>query len=54
MFLYPDTKPFQEICEPMHESMLKSYPDLQPIYNKIQEYNKQYPAAAEQEAEADE
>lgn len=53
-FLYLDTKPFQEICEPMHESMLKSYPDFQSIYDKIQEYNQQYPAAAEQEVEADE
>lgn len=53
-FLYPDTKPFQEICEPMHESMLKSYPDLRPIHDKIQEYNAKYPAAAEQEVKADE
>lgn len=46
-FLYPDTEPFQEICEPMHESMLKSYPDLKPIYEKIQEHNEEYPAVAE-------
>ncbi len=46
-FLYPDTKLFQEICEPMHESMLKSYPDLQSIYDRIQEYNRKYPASAE-------
>ncbi len=46
-FLYPDTKPFQEICESMHASMLEQYPDLKPIYEKIQEYNTQYPSEAE-------
>lgn len=46
-FLYPDTKPFQEACEPMHANMLEQYPDLQPIYDKIQDYNEQYPAITE-------
>lgn len=46
-FLYPDTKPFQEICESMHTDMLKQYADLAPIYDKIQEYNAQYPSEAE-------
>lgn len=46
-FLYPDTKPFQEICEPMHVQMLEQYPDLKVIYDKIQQYNTQYPAQAE-------
>lgn len=46
-FLYPDTEPFQEVCRPMHEKMLKQYPDLKPIYDKIQEYNVQYPAETE-------
>lgn len=46
-FLYPDTKPFQEICMPMHDSMLKQYPDLKPIYEKIQSHNAANPAAAE-------
>lgn len=46
-FLYPDTKPFQEICEPMHADMLEKYPDLEPIYEKIQEYNAEYPSEAE-------
>ena len=46
-FLYPDTRPFQEVCEPMHGKMLKQYPDLEPIYDKIQEYNTQYPAETE-------
>lgn len=43
-FLYPDTKPFQEACEPMHASMLEQYPDLVPIYDAIQAYNEQYPS----------
>lgn len=46
-FLYPDTRPFQEICEPMHAKMLEQYPDLRPIYDRIQEYNAQYPAKTE-------
>lgn len=46
-FLYPDTKPFQEICEPMHADMLKKYPDLTAIYDRIQEYNAEYPSEAE-------
>ncbi len=46
-FLYPDTKPFQEICESMHAAMLEQYQDLSPIYSKIQEYNTQYPSEAE-------
>lgn len=46
-FLYPDIKPFQEICMSMHDSMLKQYPDLKPIYDKIQSHNAANPAAAE-------
>ena len=46
-FLYPDTKPFQEICESMHAKMIEKYTDLEPIYHKIQEYNTQYPTDAE-------
>ncbi|GAB2043730.1 TRAP transporter substrate-binding protein [Agathobaculum sp. TL06] len=43
-FLYPDTAPFQEACAPMHDAMLEQYPDLKPIYDAIQAYNKQYPS----------
>lgn len=50
-FLYPDTAPFQKACEPMHEAMLEEYPDLQEIYDMIQDYNEQYPSTAEQEVE---
>ncbi|MGM9676066.1 MAG: TRAP transporter substrate-binding protein [Butyricicoccus sp.] len=45
-FLYPDTKPFQEICMPMHQNLLEQYPELEPIYEGIQKYNEQYPAEA--------
>ena len=41
-FIYPDTKPFQELCYPMHEEYLESNPDTQAIYNKVQEYNQKY------------
>ena len=50
-FLYPDTKPFQEACEPMHQDMLEKYPDLKPIYDAIQVYNEQYPTDTEGGAE---
>lgn len=53
--LYPDTAPFQEAMAPLHESVLAANPDLQPIYDKVQEYNAMYAAAAEEdEAEEDE
>ena len=45
-FLYPDTKPFQEICMPMHQSLLEQYSELEPIYEGIQKYNEQYPTDA--------
>lgn len=38
-FLYPNTAPFQEICLPMHETILEEYPDLRPFYDAILEYN---------------
>ncbi len=41
-FLYPDTAPFQEICLPMHQSVLGQYPDLKPFYDAIQEHNRAY------------
>lgn len=47
-FNYPDTKPFQNICMPMHEKLLEKYPVLRPIYEKIQEFNAQYPSAAQE------
>ena len=41
-FLYPDTAPFQEICLPMHESILEQYPDLRQFYEAIQAYNQKF------------
>ena len=38
-FIYPDVKPFQDICRPMHQDLLKQYPDLKPLYDKIQIHN---------------
>lgn len=46
-FTYPDTKPFEEACKPLHESVLKKNPALQDTYDAIQEYNKKYPSTAQ-------
>lgn len=46
-FLYPDQKPFVEACRPLHQSVLDGNPVLLPIYEAIQNYNAEYPAAAE-------
>lgn len=42
IFNYPDTKPFQDICQPMHEDFIKEHEELREIYNKIQEINQKY------------
>lgn len=47
-FIYPDVAPFQEAVMPLHESVLSANPELQPIYDLIQEYNEKY---SESEAE---
>lgn len=46
-FIYPDQEPFKEACLPLHESVLANNPELQPIYDKIQEYNELYQTTAE-------
>ena len=46
-FLYPDTKPFQEACLPLHEKVLNKNESLRHIYDAIQEYNRQYPVDEE-------
>lgn len=46
-FIYPDQAPFVEACQPLHESVLAGNPAIQPIYDKIQEYNEKYPSVAE-------
>ncbi len=38
-FYYPDVSKFQEICVPMHADLLEKYPDLKPVYEKIQNHN---------------
>ena len=43
-FLYPDTAPFQEAMAPLHTSVLESNPELQPIYDLIQQHNADYTA----------
>lgn len=44
IFIYPDQEPFVEACKPLHESVLSGNPDIQPIYDMIQEYNALYPS----------
>ena len=44
-FLYPDTAPFQEAMAPLHTSVLAANPELQSIYDRIQEYNAEYASA---------
>lgn len=43
-FIYPDQASFVEACQPLHEAVLAENEVLQSIYDKIQEYNKQYPS----------
>ena len=38
-FIYPDTAPFQETMAPLHDSVLAANPELQPIYDLIQQHN---------------
>ena len=38
-FIYPDTAPFQEAMAPLHDSVLAANPELQPIYDLIQQHN---------------
>ena len=47
VFIYPDQEPFVEACKPLHESVLSGNPDIQPIYDMIQEYNTLYPSVEE-------
>lgn len=46
-FIYPDQTPFVEACLPLHDSVLSRNSEIQPIYNKIKEYNRIYPSVAE-------
>lgn len=44
-FIYPEIEPFQEAVMSLHESVIADNPDLQPIYNLVQEYNEMYSSA---------
>ena len=37
-FIYPDTAPFQEAMAPLHDSVLAANPELQSIYDLIQQH----------------
>lgn len=50
-FLYPDQEPFREICLPLHDEVLEKNPKLRVYYDKIQEYNAQYPGESSGEGE---
>lgn len=45
-FLYPNQEPFVKACMPLHQSVLRNNPAILPIYEAIQEYNRQYQDAA--------
>ena len=44
-FVYPDTKPFEEACKPLHEEILNENPALRESYDAIQKYNEKYPSS---------
>ena len=46
-FIYPDQEPFVQACMPLHEKVLSNNTAIQPIYDKIKGYNRQYPSVAE-------
>ena len=43
-FSYPDQKPFVDAVAPLTQEVLSRNEKLKPVYEKIQEYNKKYPA----------
>ncbi len=51
IFNYPDTAPFEQACQPLHESMLQSNPDLQPVYEAIQKHNQQFSTVIKRKGE---
>lgn len=48
-FNYPDTEPFRQTVQPLHEKMLKENPSLQPIYDAILQKAKEQAAGGETE-----
>lgn len=51
-FIYPDQEPFKEACLPLHEEVLEKNTKLRQYYDKIQEYNEQYPGQTSEEGGA--
>lgn len=47
-FIYPEIEPFKEKVLPVHSEILEQNPKLQPIYDAIQEVNKQVDEKAEE------
>ena len=43
-FIYPDQEAFSKVVEPLKEEVINKNKKLKPYYEKIQEYNKKYPA----------
>lgn len=50
-FIYPDIEPFKEKVLPLHKEILAKNPKLQPIYDSIQNVNKQVADAKKLEEE---
>ena len=48
IFNYPDQKPFVEATAPLTQLILSENPSLREIYERIQTYNEEYPAASGQ------
>lgn len=44
-FLYPDIRPFQDICAPMHQDLIDANPALALVYERIRELNDEYAPA---------
>lgn len=48
-FIYPDTEPFRIAVLPLHTSVLSDIPEIQAVYDKIQEYNLKESSGADME-----
>lgn len=43
-FIYPDQSAFAEVVEPLKEEVISKNDKLQPYYEKINDYNNEFPA----------
>ncbi len=48
-FIFPDTEPFRIAVLPLHTSVLSDIPEIQAVYDKIQEYNLKESSGADME-----